>query len=142
MLKSATMSIEMMPDIEPDDAMCKICLEIYVEPITMPCQHRLCKVRYLNKHAPIERAIKLSIPCKIATTQRIYDHLSFKVCFEKNYDQTSMHCPFCKKRLGIWKRRAKDVNECKLRNDYLSNLLIYAVIFILNICCHIDIIYL
>ena len=51
------MSIEMMPDIELDDAMCKICLEIYVEPITMPCKHRLCKVRYLNKHAPIERAI-------------------------------------------------------------------------------------
>ena len=57
MLKSVTMSVEMMPDIEEDDAMCKICLEIYVEPITMPCHHRLCKVRYLNKDAPIERAI-------------------------------------------------------------------------------------
>ena len=130
LLKLATMSVEMMPDIKLDDAMCQICLEIYVEPITMPCQHRLCKVRYLNKDAPIERAISLnSIPCKIATTRRIYDHLSFKVCFERNYDTTSMHCPFCKKRLGIWKRKAKDVNECKLQNDYfLSNKFLYAVI--------------
>ena len=133
------MSIEMMPDIELDDAMCKICLEIYVEPITMPCQHRLCKVRYLNKVAPIEKAIS-SIPCKIATTRRIYDHLSFKVCFELNYDQTSIHCPFCKKRLGIWKRKAKDVNECKLGNaNFVSNLLTHEIP---NICCHIDISYL
>ena len=130
LLKLATMSVEMMPDIKLDDAMCQICLEIYVEPITMPCQHRLCKVRYLNKEAPILRAISLnSIPCKIATTRRIYDHLSFKVCFERNYDTTSMHCPFCKKRLGIWKRKAKDVNECKLGNaNFLSNLLTHAVI--------------
>ena len=51
-----TMSSEMMPEIDLDDAMCKICLEIFVEPITMPCQHRLCKVKYSNKYAPIERA--------------------------------------------------------------------------------------
>ena len=123
------MSSEMMPEIDLDDAMCHICLEIFVEPITMPCQHRLCKVTYSNKYAPIERARKHSMPCKISMTRRIYDHLSFKVCFELNYDQTSIHCPFCKKRLGIWRRKAKDVNERKLGNAYfLSNLLTHAVI--------------
>ena len=50
------MSSEMMPEIDLDDAMCQICLEIFVEPITMPCQHRLCKVTYSNKYAPIEGA--------------------------------------------------------------------------------------
>ena len=58
------MSSEMMSEIDLDDAMCQICLEIFVEPITMPCQHRLCKVKYSNKYAPIERARK-NISCLV-----------------------------------------------------------------------------
>ena len=56
---------------------CEICLEILIEPITMPCAHRLCKP-----------------------------------CFNTNFDMTSMHCPFCKKRLSTWRRKAgKKVDE-------------------------------
>ena len=29
----------------PEDVGCSICLEILYEPITMPCKHKMCKVR-------------------------------------------------------------------------------------------------
>ena len=54
---------------------CSICLEILFEPITMPCQHKMCKP-----------------------------------CFAKNLELTNMHCPFCKKRIGTWCRRAKNID--------------------------------
>ena len=54
---------------------CSICLEILFEPITMPCNHRMCKN-----------------------------------CFAKNLELTNMHCPFCKKRIGTWCRRAKNLD--------------------------------
>ena len=31
-------------------------------------------------------------------------------CFSKNLELTNLNCPFCKKRIGTWHRRAKDVN--------------------------------
>merc|ERR1712240_848147 len=61
---------------------CPICLEILVEPITMPCDHTLCKP-----------------------------------CFSKNSQLTSLNCPFCKKRIGTWHRRAKNVDS--LINQHL-----------------------
>jgi len=63
-------------DLKLEDVGCPICLEILIEPITMPCEHRLCKP-----------------------------------CFSKNLEETSLNCPFCKKRVGTWHRRAKDVNS-------------------------------
>ena len=55
---------------------CPICLEILMEPITMPCSHRMCKP-----------------------------------CFAKNLELTNMHCPFCKKRIGTWCRKAKNLDS-------------------------------
>lgn len=34
----------MSSDMDLDSVGCPICLEILVEPITMPCKHRMCKV--------------------------------------------------------------------------------------------------
>ena len=31
--------------LELDSVGCPICLEILIEPITMPCDHRMCKVK-------------------------------------------------------------------------------------------------
>ena len=38
-------------------------------------------------------------------------HRLCKPCFNANFDMTSMHCPFCKKRLSTWRRKAKKVDE-------------------------------
>ena len=38
-------------------------------------------------------------------------HRLCKPCFNTNFDMTSMHCPFCKKRLSTWRRKAKNVDE-------------------------------
>ena len=55
---------------------CSICLEILFEPITMPCNHKMCKP-----------------------------------CFAKNLELTNLHCPFCKKRIGTWCRKAKNLDN-------------------------------
>ena len=38
-------------------------------------------------------------------------------CFSKNSQLTSLNCPFCKKRIGTWHRRAKNVDT--LINQHL-----------------------
>ncbi len=37
-------------------------------------------------------------------------HKMCKPCFAKNLELTNMHCPFCKKRIGTWCRRAKNMD--------------------------------
>jgi hypothetical protein len=68
--------IEMATKFDIDAFGCPICLEILFEPITMPCNHRMCKP-----------------------------------CFAKNLELTNLHCPFCKKRIATWCRRAKNVDS-------------------------------
>ena len=68
-----TTTAQLKPDM--DAFGCPICLEILVEPITMPCSHRMCKP-----------------------------------CFAKNLELTNLHCPFCKKRISVWCRKAKKLD--------------------------------
>ena len=36
-----------------------------------------------------------------------------RLCYQQNIQVTSIHCPFCKMRIGTWNRKAKDINKCK-----------------------------
>lgn len=38
-------------------------------------------------------------------------HRMCKPCFAKNLELTNMHCPFCKKRIGTWCRKAKKLES-------------------------------
>ena len=35
----------------------------------------------------------------------------FQSCFEKNIELTNLLCPFCKRRIGTWCRKAKKVES-------------------------------
>ena len=101
--------------LEPDDIGCHICLEILYEPITMPCHHRMCKVSILSFPTQLY-CLNIYFQCDSCFK---HSNILFQTCYLTNINETSINCPFCKKRIGTWNRRAKDVNNRKYRTRYL-----------------------
>ena len=53
----------------------------------------------------------------VAVRQKEKGFCFLQPCFSKNSQLTSLNCPFCKKRIGTWHRRAKNVDT--LINQHL-----------------------
>ncbi len=86
--------------MDVSDFLCHICLGILIEPVTMPCSHRICQVRTVVQPA---------------LTGQILNLLLFQKCLRRSIEINRTCCPLCKRRLGVWCRRnAKNMVDDKL----------------------------
>ena len=109
-----TIIMASLEELKPEDVVCSICLEIMIEPITMPCNHRLCKVRYMC-WGPTERYLDTEfLPNCLNNNCLLINY--FQPCYQQNIEVTSLQCPYCKRRIGTWNRQAKDKEKCKKLN--------------------------
>lgn len=99
-VKQKNFSVKMSQIVNLEDVGCPICLEILVEPITMPCKHTICKV-----------GVPLNI-YHLSVSVKYFDlRDNFQECFEKTIELANTVCPMCKKRISIWCRKAKKVEN-------------------------------
>ena len=71
----ATMEDEVTA-VKISDYYCEICKDLWVEPVTLPCRHTMCKD-----------------------------------CYFQNEASNPLQCPFCKKSVRTWTRKAKKENR-------------------------------
>jgi hypothetical protein len=87
---------EEKPFLLLEDVTCKICLNLMVKPVSLPCRHNLCYSCYLVSYCDLH----LSNFCII-----LYSIL-IQSCVEKS----NLSCPMCRKRISIWCRQATKTN--------------------------------
>ncbi|CAG02120.1 unnamed protein product [Tetraodon nigroviridis] len=57
------------PSLSPEDCRCPVCLEIFIEPVTLPCTHTFCKARHTRVWFPddLGPAVRLCSDCCLLT---------------------------------------------------------------------------
>lgn len=80
-----------------DDCLCPICLEILIEPVTMPCQHELC------------------MPCfqqNVKVKKNYGEKFPLALNVSAFFQEANFFCPLCRLRISCWARTA--ANDHKL----------------------------
>ena len=75
------------------DYYCEICKDLWLEPVTLPCRHTMCKE-----------------------------------CYFQNEAANPLQCPFCKKSVRTWTRKAKKDKKYVGRSVYIRQSVVGSVV--------------
>lgn len=81
-----------------DDCRCPVCLEVFMEPVTLPCTHTFCKVTLFLQRLVARRQTGCLVFTLLLSTV-------FQNCFLETVDKTTLCCPMCRKRVSTWARK-------------------------------------
>lgn len=82
--------------LSPEDCRCPVCLELFIEPVTLPCTHTFCKARRTNTHTHTPHNQPSSDCSGVLVLQG---------CFLEAVDKAALCCPLCRKRVSTWARQ-------------------------------------